>query len=98
MNNLKTNSTKKLANTNSLKKSYKRKTKLERIIKIMGFLFKMLAYFSPAIAAWWGTRLWLATRRFPEPSREKTWLESAQMSTLSHQYGPITLPMAPKTI
>jgi pimeloyl-ACP methyl ester carboxylesterase len=91
MSNRDTNSSNKLVNTNLQKKSYKRKTKLEMVLKVMAYLFKVLEYLSPKIAGWWGSRLWLATRRFPEPSREKHWLESAQVSELPHQYGPITL-------
>lgn len=75
----------------SQQKSNKRKTKLKLVIKVMASVFQLLEYFSPSIAGWWATRLWLGTHRSPEPAREKTWLESAQLSNLPHKFGPIQL-------
>ncbi|MFV1983762.1 MAG: alpha/beta hydrolase [Thiohalomonadales bacterium] len=57
----------------------------------MKALFLILEYINPRIAGWWAVRLWLSTRRFPEPLREKQWMESAVISNLTHQYGPIKL-------
>ncbi len=81
----------KSVSTNTHKKPYNTKTKQNYFLKILRYLFTLLDYFSPSIAGWWAARLWLSTRRFPEPSRETSWLKTASVSQLTHKYGPITL-------
>jgi len=87
----KKSATKKLVSTNLHIQQKKRKIKLNIVLGIMRSLFLVLEYISPRIAGWWAMRLWLSTRRFPEPSREKRWMKSAGISNLTHQYGPIKL-------
>jgi len=81
----------KLVSTNSHKKPYKRKTKLQLVITLLGAAFQTLEYLSPNIAGWWAYRMWLATHRFPEPANEKCWLKTADVTSMAHQYGPITI-------
>ncbi len=70
---------------------YKNNIKLILFLKIIRLSFTIMDYLSPKLAGWWAVRLWVATRRYPEPAREKDWLATASISDLPHQYGPIKL-------
>ncbi len=81
----------KLVGTNFQKKLRKSNTKPAFAIKLMRSIFSVLEFISPSLAGWWAIQLWVSTRRYPEPAREKQWFNEATVSELEHQHGPIKL-------
>ncbi len=80
-----------LVSTNIQKKQLKSTIKLSFVMKVIRSTFSILELISPSLAGWWATRLWISTRRYPEPAREKQWLKDADISELDHEFGPIKL-------
>ncbi|VAW98664.1 hypothetical protein MNBD_GAMMA22-1602 [hydrothermal vent metagenome] len=80
-----------LVAANYQERLYKKNPRLVFMMKIIRLCFLILEYISPKLAGWWALRLWLATRRYPLPAREKIWLATATESSLLHQNGSIKL-------
>lgn len=51
---------------------------------------RALSVASPRLAGRWLYHLWLATHRFPEPSRETRWRQQASTFTVAANGGPLT--------
>lgn len=53
--------------------------------RLLRLALKLSTMISTEFTGHWANRLWFKSQRFPEPSREKTWLATAQQSTLTHR-------------
>ncbi|WP_455205338.1 alpha/beta hydrolase, partial [Kaarinaea lacus] len=60
-------------------------------IKWLHIKFRVLETIWPALAARQAYRLWFSTPRFKEPSREAQWRQSAEVLSMEHELGPISV-------
>lgn len=59
-------------------------------LKLTRLGFRTLGRLAPGLAGLWAYRLWFSTRRFPEPRRERRWIETAEQGTMPVDNVPVT--------
>jgi len=52
---------------------------------------RLIAPILPSLAGRWAYRLWFRTRRYPEPSQEQAWRETAQNVDVEHHGRPLAV-------
>lgn len=81
--------------TDTNKKKMNKKTSITLIA--FRLIFALLQRTNTKLAGWLALKLWIKTHRFATPQREMRWLESANVSEVEHEFGPITVYHWPHT-
>jgi len=60
-------------------------------LRLLRYYFQVVGQILPGITGAQAYKIWITTRRFPTPRREKKWQESARTYTLASTVGPLML-------